>query len=206
MTSRRAGRGALLQTGIRAGRAACPCAHAAAPPHREPLAALARAAETESGGEAVLICFGGDGTFNCALRCAHRRTTPLLLRHPASAARHRHPRAAAHTRTRHRRAGVASTVLSLREEGHSSFTPHLVPCPLGTGNDLSRVLGWGSGFPGFAAVPRIVAAARAAPLGTQLDVWSVAFGRTARGPAFVCVCVCTVLTWHRCAVMRRSPS
>ena len=71
-------------------------------------------------------------------------------------------------------------MLALREEGHLLFAPHLVPCPLGTGNDLSRVLGWGAKFPGFDAVPRIVAAARAAPLGAELDVFDVAFAHTAR--------------------------
>ena len=88
----------------------------------------------------MLICFGGDGTFNW----------------------------------------VATAVLALNAEGFPAFRPHLLPCPLGTGNDLARSLGWGAKFPGFDAVPRFVAAARAAPRGTQLDIWRLDFAQTAR--------------------------
>jgi hypothetical protein len=78
------------------------------------------------------------------------------------------------------RVGIASTVLSLREKEFPSFHPHLIPCPLGTGNDLSRVLGWGAKFPGFAALASVISTARTAPLGPELDVWDVAFGQKVR--------------------------
>jgi diacylglycerol kinase family enzyme len=112
----------------------------AARPRRRsgPLQALAAAPATARG--ALLLCFGGDGTFNW----------------------------------------VASTVLALRSEGFDAFRPDLVPCPLGTGNDLARSLGWGARFPGFRALPRFVAAARDAPRGTGIDVWRVAFANSVR--------------------------
>jgi diacylglycerol kinase (ATP) len=78
---------------------------------------------------------------------------------------------------------VASTVLALRADGFPRFRPALVPCPLGTGNDLARALGWGATFPGFNAVPRFVSDAKAAPLGTEIDVWSVSFANSVRPPA-----------------------
>ena len=92
---------------------------------------------------ALLVCFGGDGTFNW----------------------------------------VASTVLALRSEAGgagATFAPCLVPCPLGTGNDLARSMGWGAKFPGFEALPRFVRDARAAPLGTEIDIWRLGFDQTAR--------------------------
>ena len=99
---------------------------------------------------ALLVCFGGDGTFNW----------------------------------------VASTVLALRAEGSgagASFAPHIVPCPLGTGNDLARSLGWGAKFPGFEALPHFVSDARAAPRGTEIDIWRLGFEKTARRAAQACV-------------------
>lgn len=31
----------------------------------------------------------------------------------------------------------------------SRCRPDIIPCPLGTGNDLARILGWGVNFPGI---------------------------------------------------------
>ena len=84
---------------------------------------------------------------------------------------------------------VASTVLALRADGSgaaASFTPCLVPCPLGTGNDLARSMGWGAKFPGFEALPLFVRNARAAPRGTEIDIWRLGFDQTARRAARVC--------------------
>ena len=95
---------------------------------------------------ALLVCFGGDGTFNW----------------------------------------VASTVLAMRaEEGSAAagFAPDIVPCPLGTGNDLARSMGWGAKFPGFDALPRFVCDARAAPHGTEIDFWRLGFSKSVRGGA-----------------------
>jgi len=75
---------------------------------------------------------------------------------------------------------LASTVMELQAGGHARFQPHIIPCPLGTGNDLSRVLGWGSSFPGLDALPRWVSLALKAPLGPQLDIWGVQFTKTVR--------------------------
>ena len=100
---------------------------------RDALEALARDAATAAG--CLLICFGGDGTFNW----------------------------------------IASTVLAIRASSFPRFKPDLVPVPLGTGNDLARVLGWGTTFPGFSAVPKVVGAAKAAPRAPQLDLFSLRF-------------------------------
>ena len=75
---------------------------------------------------------------------------------------------------------VASNVLALRREGFPRFRPDLVPCPLGTGNDLARSTGWGAHFPGFDRLPAFVAAARAAPRGTDIDLWNVSFRNAVR--------------------------
>lgn len=69
---------------------------------------------------------------------------------------------------------VAATVLSLRAL-YPAFRPNLVPCPLGTGNDLARVLGWGVSFPGAARLPAFVRAAADARPEARLDVWRVRF-------------------------------
>jgi len=131
----------------------------------------------------LVLCFGGDGTFNCASSIVHRyrhRTPPSPFTPP-----HRF-----HSRPIDARVlvfavtGLASTVLALRESeeklppGSDNF--HLVPCPLGTGNDLARSLGWGHKFPGMNRLPAFVDAARKAALGYQLDIWRIHFAHTVR--------------------------
>lgn len=111
-----------------------------------------------------MLCFGGDGTFNWVA------STVLAMRAEAAAADG---------------GGSGDGDAALR------FAPDLVPCPLGTGNDLARSLGWGAKFPGFAALPRFVSDAAAAPRGTQIDLWRLDFQNTARS-----------VTWRRQRVSR----
>eukprot|EP00871_Galdieria_phlegrea_P000644 jgi/Galph1/1580/GphlegSOOS_G264.1 len=52
------------------------------------------------------------------------------------------------------------------------FSPAIAPVPLGTGNDLSRSLGWGSSYPGRARLPSIIECVKKAYF-CYLDVWHV---------------------------------
>ena len=76
---------------------------------------------------------------------------------------------------------LASCVATLAAEQAAAqppgprFRPDLVVCPLGTGNDLARSLGWGAAFPGFPRLAAFVAAAAEGGSGRGLDLWSVRF-------------------------------
>lgn len=77
---------------------------------------------------ARLICAGGDGTIGWCLSIV----VNLLLKLGGG--------------SNGDNADVA-TALMLRRPGFAKFLPTFVMCPLGTGNDLSRSIGWGSAFP-----------------------------------------------------------
>mmetsp|Transcript_44856 Transcript_44856/g.81821 ORF Transcript_44856/g.81821 Transcript_44856/m.81821 type:complete len:544 (-) Transcript_44856:97-1728(-) len=49
--------------------------------------------------------------------------------------------------------GTVGWVLNELDNLKTEYTPPLAVLPLGTGNDLARVLGWGSGFPGGSVMP-----------------------------------------------------
>lgn len=71
--------------------------------------------------------------------------------------------------------GTVSWVLDTMDALHLDFRPSVAILPLGTGNDLARVLGWGGGFQGGKILPvlRQIAVAKASPL----DRWTVAAKR-----------------------------
>jgi len=53
-----------------------------------------------------------------------------------------------------------------------SISPRIAPVPLGTGNDLSRSLGWGAQYPGRARLPYIIDSVKKAYY-CNIDVWQV---------------------------------
>ncbi|GJD11077.1 Diacylglycerol kinase theta [Galdieria sulphuraria] len=53
-----------------------------------------------------------------------------------------------------------------------SVSPRIAPVPLGTGNDLSRSLGWGAQYPGRARLSSIIESVKKAYF-CNLDVWHV---------------------------------
>ena len=91
-----------------------------------------------AGDGVVVLCCGGDGTFNWI-------STVLL------------------------------DLEAIKPAGAPAFRPELVTVPLGTGNDLSRALGWGKGYPGDAGLKKFCADARAATRGPSIDLWTVRF-------------------------------
>lgn len=68
--------------------------------------------------------------------------------------------------------GTFSWVASVLEEKEIGNV-YLSLIPLGSGNDMSRALGWGRKYPGDAEIPRFVEFLRNAPL-HPLDVWKLA--------------------------------
>lgn len=67
--------------------------------------------------------------------------------------------------------GTFSWVASVLEE-KSISNVYLSLIPLGSGNDMSRALGWGRKYPGDAAIPRFVEFLQKAAL-NPLDVWKL---------------------------------
>jgi len=89
-----------------------------------------------------IICGGGDGTASFALMCVFK-----ALRNDAGE-------------------GFIWT-----DEEMEKYFPALVQMPLGTGNDLGGVLGWGRKYPGYVQGPFCSVASRQAARGRKLSQW-----------------------------------
>lgn len=79
--------------------------------------------------------------------------------------------------------GTVGWVLSCLEELQPEYVPPVAILPVGTGNDLARVMGWGGGFGGGSVLPVLhkVGEAHAA----LLDRWAVACRDAVRGGSAV---------------------
>lgn len=97
-----------------------------------------------------LICGGGDGTASFALLIVFKA---LLADNERSSE------------------GLADTGngFSWTDDEMAQFFPALVQMPLGTGNDLGNVMGWGHKYPGFSKVPCSGASTRAHNLAWWFD-------------------------------------
>uniref|UniRef100_A0AAV1UC77 Diacylglycerol kinase n=1 Tax=Peronospora matthiolae TaxID=2874970 RepID=A0AAV1UC77_9STRA len=71
--------------------------------------------------------------------------------------------------------GTVGWVLSALDEIGSARQPPIAIVPLGTGNDLARVLGWGAGFSAPTDVSDILSEVQAAHI-SLLDRWKVSVG------------------------------
>mmetsp|Transcript_15544 Transcript_15544/g.33752 ORF Transcript_15544/g.33752 Transcript_15544/m.33752 type:complete len:615 (-) Transcript_15544:64-1908(-) len=69
--------------------------------------------------------------------------------------------------------GTVGWVLTSLEELKPDLVPPVAILPVGTGNDLARVLGWGGGFGGGSIVPELQKVQYAHP--AYLDRWQVVF-------------------------------
>ncbi|XP_046854809.1 diacylglycerol kinase epsilon-like isoform X2 [Xenia sp. Carnegie-2017] len=68
--------------------------------------------------------------------------------------------------------GTVGWVLGALDCANIKIAPHVAVLPLGTGNDLARVLGWGSGYTGEEEIAEILESVENA-FATPLDRWQI---------------------------------
>ncbi|KAG7398072.1 hypothetical protein PHYBOEH_011803 [Phytophthora boehmeriae] len=73
--------------------------------------------------------------------------------------------------------GTVGWILSALDEIGASRQPPIAVLPLGTGNDLARVLGWGAGFSAPTDVSEVLSEVEAAHV-SLLDRWQVSIGES----------------------------
>lgn len=80
-------------------------------------------------------------------------------------------------------ADLAAT-LALPLRGMFELMPTFIMCPLGTGNDLSRTIGWGHSYPGGSdtELSEWLQMAAMSPAATRFDVWQLRWHGDCRSP------------------------